>query len=166
MSDPLLYQLNDRLSKSLEKDVLIQSTLDRLRTTLQVDRVVLSYFYRQWKGRVTFESLSSIELSIYGSTGADDCFNNEYATLYEAGRIRAIDDIATEPLSPCHREFLESMNVRSNLVAPILTPDGLWGLLVAHHCQAIRPWSAADIAPLEDSAKILADRIYTISVKE
>lgn len=166
MFDPLLHQLNDRLSKSLEKDVLIQSTLDRLRMNLQVDRVVLYYFYRQWKGRVTFESLSSIELSIYGSTGADDCFNDEYAALYEAGRIRAIADIATEPLSPCHREFLESLNVRSNLVAPILTPNGLWGLLVAHHCQTIRPWVPGDFATIENAARILADRIYTIAVKE
>lgn len=163
MSDKLLYQLGDRLSKSLEKDALIQTTLDRLRQDLQVDRVVLYYFYRQWKGRVTFESVGSIDLSIYGSTGADDCFNDEYAALYEAGRIRGVDDIATEPLSLCHREFLESLNVRSNLVAPILVPNGLWGLIVAHHCQAIHPWLTPDVTLIQNTARILADRIHELN---
>lgn len=163
MSDQKLYKLNDRLSKSLEKDALIQTTLDRLRKELQVDRVVLYYFYRQWKGRVTFESVGSIDLSIYGSTGADDCFNDEYATLYEAGRVRGMSDVATEPLSPCHREFLQSLNVRSNLVAPVLTPNGLWGLIAVHHCQAIRPWLAEDVGAIEKTARILADRIHQLS---
>jgi GAF domain-containing protein len=163
MSDKLLYQLGDRLSKSLEKDALIQTTLDQLRQDLQVDRVVLYYFYRQWKGRVTFESVGSMDLSIYGSTGADDCFNDEYAVLYEAGRVRGVDDIATATLSPCHQEFLESLNVRSNLVAPVLIPNGLWGLIVAHHCQAIRPWLAADIATIKNTARILADRIHQLN---
>lgn len=163
MSDRLLHQLGDRLSKSLEQDSLIQSTLDRLRHTLQIDRVVLYYFYRQWKGRVTFESVGSLELSIYGSTGADECFNDEYAALYQAGRIRAIDDITTEPLNPCHREFLENINVRSNVVAPILTPVGLWGLIVGHQCGSIRPWLAADLAEIETTARILARRIHQLS---
>lgn len=159
MSDKLLYQLGDRLLKSLEQDSLIQATLDRLRQDLQIDRVVLYYFYRQWKGRVTFESVGSRHFSIYGSTGADECFNDEYAALYQAGRVRAINDITTELLSPCHREFLENINVRSNLVAPVLTSGGLWGLIVGHHCQAIRPWQAIDLMEIENTARILADRI-------
>ncbi|MGB3560439.1 MAG: GAF domain-containing protein [Geitlerinemataceae cyanobacterium] len=163
MSDKKLNQLGDRLSKSLEKDEVIQITLDRLRQKLQVDRVVLNYFYRKWKGRVTFESLSSMDLSIYGSTGADECFNDEYAALYESGRIREISDVATEPLNPCHREFLQSLKVRSNLVAPILTPKGLWGLIVAHHCEEIRPWLASDVSAIENTARILADRIHQLS---
>jgi GAF domain-containing protein len=163
MSDPKLYELNDRLSKSLEKDALIQKTLDRLRKELQVDRVVLYYFYRQWKGRVTFESVGSSDLSIYGSTGADDCFNDEYAALYEAGRVRGVSDVATEPLSPCHREFLQSLNVRSNLVAPVLTPHGLWGLIAVHHCQAIHPWLAEDVEAIENTARILAHRVHQLN---
>lgn len=163
MSDQKLNKLGDRLLKSLEKDAVIQTTLDRLRKELQVDRVVLYYFYRQWRGRVTFESVRSIDLSIYGSTGADDCFNDEYAAFYEAGRVRGISDVATEPLSSCHREFLQSLKVRSNLVAPVLTPNGLWGLIAVHHCQDIRPWLVEDVRAIENTARILADRIHQLS---
>jgi GAF domain-containing protein len=145
-----------RLSQTLERDALVQQTTDQLRAALQVDRVVLYYFYRQWHGRVTFESLSSEQYSIFGSTGPDECFNGEYAALYATGRVRAIDDIETEPIQPCHRDFLRNMGVRANLVVPVLTSKGLWGLLVAHHCQGVHRWSTADVEQMQIGAKQLA----------
>ena len=91
--DQGLQNLLDRLVKTMQRDELVRQTTNQLRESLQVDRVVLYYFYGQWQGQVTFESLSSQELSILGSTGPDDCFNNEYAALYLAGRVKAIADI-------------------------------------------------------------------------
>ncbi len=155
MSDPALQKITERLTNTLQRDALVQKTTDYLRNLLQVDRVVLYYFYRQWKGQVTFESLSSGEFSILGSTGADECFNGEYAALYEAGRVRAIADIEVESIEECHRNFLRDMQVRANLVVPILNHRGLWGLLVAHHCQSSRVWSSSDIEALQTAASKL-----------
>lgn len=145
-----------RLGQTMQRDQLVQNTTDDLRTFLQVDRVVIYYFYNHWEGQVTFESLSSGEFSIYGSTGPDQCFNDEYAELYLAGRIRAINDIETADIEPCHRDFLKHLRVRANLVVPILTKQGLWGLLAAHHCQAPRQWSEADIERMQVGAMVLA----------
>lgn len=145
-----------RLSQNMQRDQLVQTTTDKLRGLLQVDRVVLYYFYNQWEGQVTFETLSSPELSIYGSTGPTQCFTDEYAVLYLAGRVRAINDIQTAPIETCHREFLQDLKVRANLVVPILTPQGLWGLLAAHHCQGTKTWSEADIKHMQAGASILA----------
>ncbi|MEH1949946.1 MAG: GAF domain-containing protein [Nostoc sp.] len=151
-----LQKLLDRLVRSIEQNELVRQTTNQLRESLQVDRVVLYYFYGQWEGQVTFESLSSQEYSILGSTGPDDCFNNEYAALYLAGRVKAIADIELEPIESCHRDFLRSMQVRANLVAPIVIPRGLWGLLVAHHCQGPHDWSPSDIEMMQTGAQILA----------
>lgn len=140
----------------MKRDTLVQQTTHELRTRLDVDRVVLYYFAEQWSGRVTFESLSADEFSILGSTGPDDCFNGEYAAMYLAGRVKAIADIEQEAIADCHRDFLRDLNVRANLVVPVLVGERLWGLLVAHHCQAIRPWSASDVALLQDAAAKLA----------
>ena len=93
MPDPGLEKLLIRLSNNLAEDQLVQNVTDDLRKELRVDRVVLYYFYRQWQGRVTFESLSSGKYSILGSTGPDECFNGEYAALYQHGRVSAIADI-------------------------------------------------------------------------
>lgn len=157
MSDPGLQQVLNRLSHTLARDTLVQKTTDDLKNYLKVDRVALYYFYRQWEGRVTFESLSSAEFSILGSTGPDECFNGEYAAMYEAGRIRAIEDIETEPIAECHRDFLRSIGVRANLVVPILPPRGLWGLLVAHNSRSPRPWTQADIEAMQKGAFTLAE---------
>ena len=81
MSDLGLNKILNRLSDTLARDTLVQKTTDELRELLQVDRVVLYYFYRPWSGQVTFESLSENKFSILGSTGPDECFNGEYAAL-------------------------------------------------------------------------------------
>ncbi|MDJ0632206.1 MAG: GAF domain-containing protein [Xenococcaceae cyanobacterium MO_188.B29] len=155
MSDLGLQKVFNRLADNLAKDALVQTVVTNLRNDLQVDRVVLYYFYSQWQGQVTFESLSSNKFSIFGSTGPDDCFNGEYAAMYQQGRVRAIEDIETEPINDCHRDFLRNLQVRANLVVPVLPPKGLWGLLIAHQCLTPRIWTPTDIAAMEKGANIL-----------
>lgn len=164
MPDPGLEKLLHRLSNNLAEDKLVQSVTNDIREKLGVDRVVLYYFYRQWAGRVTFESLSSIDYSIFGSTGEDECFNGEYAALYQQGRVQAIANIETAPIAECHQDFLRELQVKANLVAPILSPSGLWGLLVAHHCQSPFNWSADHIKIIKAGARTLAQAttIYNI----
>lgn len=154
--DSELQRVITRLSTTLERDHLVRQITGNLQRKLGVNRVVLYYFYRQWKGQVTFEALSDPQFSILGSTGPDECFNGEYAALYLSGRVRAIADIETEPIAECHRDFLRSMQVRANLVVPVLIPQELWGLLAAHHCQSIHPWTDSDIAAMQQGAEQLA----------
>ena len=157
MTDPGLKRLLKRLNTNLSEDDLVQSVTDKLRKQLNVDRVVLYYFYRQWSGRVTFESLSSNKYSIFGCTGPDECFNGEYAALYQNGRVRAIADIERADIADCHRTFLRQMQVKANLVVPVLPNSGLWGLLVAHHCQKPVDWTEEHIAMMQTGANTLAN---------
>lgn len=152
-----------RLHRKMQLDTVVQDTTNDLINFLKVDRVVLYHFYAEWEGRVTFESLSDQKFSILGSTGPDECFNGEYAGMYSRGRVSAIADIEDADIAPCHRDFLRGLKVRANLVVPILPQgtqvdpsDTLWGLLVAHHCQSSRRWSAQDIEQMHKGAEILA----------
>lgn len=156
MSDLALERIFDRLRRDLARDTLIQTTTDRLREQLHADRIVLYYFYYKWSGRVTFESLSDQKFSILGSSGPDECFNGEYAALYEAGRSRAVADIESEPIAACHRDFLRELHVRANLVVPILNQRGLWGLLVAHQCQSAHDWTPDEITAMQAAANHVA----------
>ncbi|MBW4645396.1 MAG: GAF domain-containing protein [Goleter apudmare HA4340-LM2] len=154
--DQGLQRIIDGLLIKMQRDELVRQTINQLRESLLVNRVALYYFYSKWYGQVTFESVSSNEYSIIGSTGPDDCFNDKYAAMYLAGRVRAIADIELEAIHDCHRDFLRNMQVRANLVVPVLIPKGLWGLLVAHHCQAPRSWSTLEIQQMQAGAKTLA----------
>ena len=151
-----LQRIISGITQTLERDALVQHTTDHARIALAVDRVVLYYFFRKWEGRVTFESLSSDRFSILGITGADQCFNDEYAAMYLEGRVRAIPNIEKEPIADCHREFLREIQVQANLVVPILTQRGLWGLLVAHHCESVRHWHNDDIQLMQAAAQTLS----------
>lgn len=156
MFDERLREINARLGRNINREVVIQQTLKEARDFLDIDRVALYYFYKRWRGQVTVENLRSEEFSILGQTGGDDCFNDQYAVLYEEGRVRAIADIETEAIHSCHRDFLRSIQVRANLVVPVLTAKGLWGLLAAHHCTDPRIWKASDVQFMQKKAAILA----------
>ncbi len=151
-----MHTIIQRLNQKLQRDQLVQIATDELREFLQVDRVVLYHFYTEWEGRVIFESLGDPKWSIFGSTGPAECFNDDYAALYLAGRVRALEDIELSAMTPCHRDFLRNLQVRANLVVPILTERRLWGLLVAHHCQDRRSWTVRDIEQMKTAALALA----------
>ena len=151
-----LNRLANRLSNKLSQDSLVIQVTGQLRDALKVDRVALYYFYSQWKGQVTFESLADESLSIIGMTGADECFNQAYAQMYLEGRVQVTPDVSKAEIEDCHREFLNEIQVKANLVVPVLTERGLWGLLAAHHCTSPRPWSDADIEAMKAGAKELA----------
>ena len=154
--DSGLRRVITHLSIALGRDQLVQKTTIDLQQHLSVDRVLLYYFYHQWNGKVSFEALSNPKFSLLGSTGPDESFNDEYAQLYLEGRVRAIADIETEAIADCHRDFLRSLRVRANLVVPILIPRGLWGLLVAHHCQSPHAWVEAEVIAMQQAAATLA----------
>jgi GAF domain-containing protein len=159
-ADHHLRPLSNRLATHLERDNLVQATTDQVIQALQCDRVVIYYFYYEWKGQVTFEALSHPRYSIFGSTGADDCFNDEYAAQYLEGRDRSIADVETADIHPCHRDFLRSIQVRANLVVPIISEKEstkrLWGLLIAHYCDRTHDWTADETQIMWDAAHQLS----------
>jgi len=59
-----INRVADRLAKNIERDTLVAQSITRLRNYLQVDRALLYYFYSQWRGQVTLESLSTEEFSV------------------------------------------------------------------------------------------------------
>ncbi|OKH17334.1 hypothetical protein NIES208_09580 [[Limnothrix rosea] IAM M-220] len=165
MFDRSLNRVNERLNKTLARNRLLQDVINELQQQLAVNRVVLYYFYREWKGQVIAESLSHLQYSILGSTGADDCFNGAYAQLYLEGRISQVDDIECIGYEECHLNFLRSIQVRANLVIPVIVHDRLWGLLIAHHCEP-RHWTAGDRQAMLTQARrleqapVLAERSF------
>jgi PAS domain S-box-containing protein len=59
-----------------------------------------------------------------------------------------MNNIDIADLEPCYVQLLTPFQVKANLAVPILQGEQLWGLLIAHHCSAPRPWQPAEIALL------------------
>lgn len=144
-SERIVAAVTQRIRQSLELDEILQTTADEVRQLFEVDRVVIYQFEPDWSGLVAVESLAQGRMSILGFNVMDTCFQSTHAAYYQQGNTRAIANIETEGLSPCHVELLRSLQIRANLVVPILQQERLWGLLIAHQCSNTRQWQQSEI---------------------
>jgi len=133
------------IRESLKLDDILNSTVREVRNILQCDRVIIFKFLPDWSGIVLVESVVDESKAILPSHIYDPCIGKDYVEPFKKGLITAKSDIYNSDISPCHIEFLESLQVRANLVVPITKGDELWGLLVAHHCTAPRQWQSSEI---------------------
>ncbi len=135
-----------RTRQSPKEEVLFETTAQGARQILEAERVVIYRFNPDWTGTMVAESIVPGFPKVLNETIGDPCFRQRNAAQYQNGRIRAIDDIYTEPgLTDCHIRLLEQYRVRANLVVPIRKDEQLMGLLIAHQCSGPRSWNKSDI---------------------
>ncbi|MCJ2541757.1 GAF domain-containing protein [Thermostichus vulcanus] len=160
----LLSRITQGIRQFSQVEDILNFTVREIRHLLQVDRVVIYRFLPNWAGEIVAESVSQSKFSLLGRVIEDPCFMSGWHHPYQQGRISAIEDIDTASVQPCHRELLASLQVRANLVVPILQADSshtsteqecLWGLLIAHHCTAPKSWDPW----MPESLKQFADQL-------
>ncbi|MCC5642915.1 EAL domain-containing protein [Nostoc sp. CHAB 5824] len=144
-SERIVAAVTQRIRQSLELDEILQTTAAEVRQLFEVDRVVIYQFEPDWSGFVAVESLAEECMTILGFHVLDTCFQSTRATYYQQGNTRAIEDVENAGLSPCHVDLLRSLQIRANLVVPILQQERLWGLLIAHQCHNPRQWQQSEI---------------------
>jgi PAS domain S-box-containing protein len=141
----LIGAIAGRIRRSLKLEKILNATVAEVRQVLQTDRVIIFRFQPNWSVNVVVESVASSCFSILGKNIYDPCFEQEYVLPYKQGRVMAIEDIYTANLDPCHLDLLANLQVRANLIVPIVSNNQLWGLLVAHHCCEPRQWQSWEI---------------------
>jgi diguanylate cyclase (GGDEF)-like protein/PAS domain S-box-containing protein len=164
--NPLVATISLRIRQSLELPQILQATVDEVYKYLNCDRVMLYQFDPDWSGRVVVESVADPQWSLLDRAIQDSCFNTSWLKPYQKGWFASISNIATANLTPCYREFLEQLQVKSNLVIPILHESQLWGLLIAHHCLSPQPWEPEQIRGLQQIAVHLGIAIHQASLVE
>lgn len=135
-----VLRLVQRIRRSLDLDVVLQTTVSEVRSWLGVDRVFLLEFQADWGGVVVVEDHGPHVPSLQGRRFYDDYFATTWVNAYAQGRIQAMADLDHADVAPCYRDLLTSLQVRANLVLPLRVHGQLWGLLVAQHCTGPRPW--------------------------
>ena len=148
----LILQITQQIRQSLELDRVLDTTVNEVRRFLQTDRVVIFRFNQDWSGEAISESVASKYTSILSQEIYDPCFGENYIKPYQQGRVRIVSDLNNEKLSQCYVDMLAQFQVKANLVVPILLDEGLWGLLIAHHCSTARKWQQVEIELLEQLA--------------
>lgn len=141
-----LAEITQKIYAETNTSDILQTTLETVKNVLQCDRVVIYSLQEPTFGQITAEATIPALASILGRTIEDPCFKHRYIEKYKEGRVRAIDDIYQAGMTGCYIEKLESIAVKSNLVAPITSDDGeIHGLLVVHQCFSFREWQKREI---------------------
>jgi PAS domain S-box-containing protein len=152
----LAVAMLERIRSSLNLEEILTTAVEEVRYFLQVDRTVIYQFNPNWSGFIAVESVEKNCMAIAGMEIYDSCFGQTYAPLYKNGRILATDDVYNAGITDCHLNLLTELQVRANLVVPILQGENLWGLLIAHHCTGPRPWQKFEAECLQQLGVQLA----------
>ncbi|TVQ16362.1 MAG: GAF domain-containing protein, partial [Leptolyngbya sp. DLM2.Bin15] len=161
------YRIADialQIRQSSDLATIWQTTVDAVQQVLGCDRALIYQFAADMSGQVVVEAVADPQWSILGQTVHDPCFEADWLKPYDEQQARAIADVAAANLSPCYAEFLAGFQVKANLVVPVLCESRLWGLLIAHHCSAPRPWLSEEIVTLQQVAVHLGIAIQQASL--
>lgn len=136
-----------RIRESLDIDTIFKVTVKELRQLINTDRVGVFRFYPElgWEGEFIYEDVAKEWSSALAAKLHDHCFAEDFAGLYQHGRIKVMTDIYQAGISDCHVQILERFQVRANIATPLMKGKDLWGLLCIHQCSSPRQWETSEI---------------------
>ena len=135
-----------KISAATTENETIQTAVEIVYQELECDRVVVYSMQSASMCKITAEAVTPGYSQILGVTIQDSCLEEKYIDKYQKGRVKAITNIREAGMSLCHVENLEKIDVKSNLVVPLTSPDNsLYGLLVMHQCSRTREWEQTEV---------------------
>ena len=150
--EQLVWQITQEIHQSLALEEILQTTVDGVRQFLQTDRVVIFRLESEGWGKVVTESIAAEWTPLLSTSLHDSCLDENYFESFRQGLVTVKSDIDDGSIEPCHAELLRKLQVRANLVVPILQDKQLWGMLIAHQCSSPRQWESLEIDLLKELA--------------
>lgn len=146
----------DKIRKSLDINVIFNTTTQEVRQLLQVDRVVVYRFNPDWSGEFVAESVAPGWTSVISKgfkQEVGDCPGltslRPGTSIYQQQAIAAqdrnrqsfsVDDISTVGFSAQYLESMEQIQAKAYLTTSIFVGDKLWGLLATYQNSSPRQW--------------------------
>ncbi|HEY9810803.1 MAG TPA: diguanylate cyclase [Halomicronema sp.] len=166
----LLKEVTQLIYQFLDLSKVFTMTSEQILQLINSERVGIFKFYPTGfynDGEFVAESVVKGVNCNLGIKVHDHCFGERYARSYQQGRIQAVDDVETAELTDCHRVFLAKLQIRANLVVPLLNGvDELWGLLYIHQCSEPRHWQEIEIDFIKQIALQLSIAIQQVNLFE
>ncbi len=148
----LLSMVSNQLSQSPYSPDFWVMLVDKLRMVLNLDRAIFFQLDAEFEGEIGAESVDRTIKAIHGEKIVDTCLQTNRGCGYATGRISAIDDIYTTDLTECHLQMMERLEIRANIVAPVIVNNHLHGLLIGHMSREPRQWQQSEIELLSQVA--------------
>ncbi|MBH8572235.1 response regulator [Nostocaceae cyanobacterium CENA369] len=147
----LVSQITQKIHQTLDLAEILQTTVSEVRQFLQTDRVLIVRSQSDGWGTVTTESVVA-DYSLLSGSYHDPYLSEDYVEHFRQGLVTLNPDIYDASIAPDDVELLRKLQVRANLIVPILQNRQLWGMLIAHHCAAPRQWQPLEVDLLKELA--------------
>lgn len=147
-------------------DQLFNRSLTKARYLLNVNRMVIYRFKPDWSGYISNESVESGFPKALEDKIEDPCIPQSLLNAYCNNRFVPTSDVFNANFHPDHLKLMERLQIKANLVVPILNRGRLFGLLVAHHCTQTYDWRQSEIEFMRQLASQLGISISVQEVEE
>lgn len=162
-----------RMRESLNLGTIFHATTNELRQAVDCDRVVIYRFNPDWSGALVSESVNPAwdvllpeqaddPILTQVTTDAPGCvltqmnssnvlIKDTYLQEQQGGIYRqkqtfcSVSDIYQAGFSDCYLNFLDKLNARAYVIAPIFSGSTLWGLLGVYQNSGPRDWKEAEV---------------------
>ncbi|NEP47846.1 MAG: GAF domain-containing protein [Moorea sp. SIO3C2] len=139
-------------AKPDEKAHAFDLVVNAAKEKLAADRVVIYGFDPGYRGSIVAEAVDSPWPKAIAHEITDACIPRKLLEAYRKGRVVPTSDVQAQKYSSGHMQLLNRLQVKANLVVPIVGVDNLIGLLVAHQCSRTRVWRTDEINFLQELA--------------
>lgn len=153
-----------------EDDVneVFDRTLPKAKEILEVDRLVIYRFNKDWSGYISNEAGDLEFPSALTEELNDPCIPLALRQAYVNGRVVATENVYTAGFAPEHEALMHRLRIKSNLVIPIISQGQLFALLIAHHCRRHHTWQEKEISFLGQIALrygVILDRVNLLKIQ-
>ncbi|MEO1133247.1 MAG: GAF domain-containing protein, partial [Cyanobacteria bacterium J06639_1] len=143
----LLSEITSARAFSEEQyEQVFDKALADVRALMRADRVVIYRFNQDFSGYISNESVASGWPRALGDQIEDACIPQVLLDAYRDGRVQPADDVFNSGYHPDHLDLMYRLQIKSNLVAPLINQGKLYGILVVHHCADKHQWQETEIA--------------------
>ncbi len=145
----LLSDFTSQVRQSLDVESILSTAVDQVRALFHVDRVIIYRFNAGYGGGdVTAESVGKGWSRAMGQTLIDPMMPNS-VDRFKTGQISYVQDIDKADLTECHCRLLKELEVKANMVGPIIVGEDLVGLMCVHQCSGPRHWQPEEISMMQ-----------------
>jgi methyl-accepting chemotaxis protein PixJ len=144
----------------------LSQVLVEAREIIKADRVLVYRFYPDNRGYIAGESVAPGIMSTLTENVQDPCIPEELLNAYAQGRVVANNDVSGANYHVDHMSLFDRLQIKANLVVPIVQGGNLLGLLIAHHCNSTHEWQEWETAYLTKFAEPIATSLAGFSIFE
>ncbi len=138
--------------------------LGEAKEMLGLDRLVIYRFNDDWSGYIANEAVSAGWPVALNETINDPCISAELLEAYRNGRVVPTEDVFAAGFHPDHQQLMTRLQIKANLVVPVINQGQLFGLLIGHYCRTTHQWQEEEINFMRQLAGDLGSVLDRVSL--